>query len=244
MLARFIAFVLLALAAVIPGAALASGGLSVSPITLEFAGGGSAKVMEVSNPGDSTTDVQIRLFAWSNAGTEDKYAPSADIAFSPPMFRLAPGARQVVRLAALKPGGDKEQAYRLFVDQLPSAQAQNGVQMPVRMVLPLFVQPQASGPRGQDAALAALTWRVAFDASRRKARLTATNDGPRRVRLENLAFVRDGKPQVIAKGLAGYVLAGQARVWDFDYSGPAQALDIKAQTAGGALSGRASLATD
>lgn len=242
MLARLIAFLLLALAAVFPEAALASGGLSVSPITLEF-GGGAAKVIEVSNPGDAPTDVQIRLFAWANAGTEDRHTPSADIAFSPPMFRLAPGARQVVRLAAQNPG-DKEQAYRLFVDQLPSATPQNGVQMPVRMVLPLFVEPKAADLRGAEKPIGALTWRVAFDPANRKARLTATNDGPRRVRLEHLAFVRDGKPQVIAKGLAGYVLAGQARVWDFDYAGPAQAFDIKAQTTNGPLSGRATLAAE
>jgi fimbrial chaperone protein len=211
--------------------------LAVSPVSLEFVSGGSARSIEISNPGDAPTDVQVRLFSWSADEVGDHYAPSADIGFSPPIFHLAPGARQVVRLALLSRAEGGERAYRLFVDQLPSAPEPGELQMPIRMILPLFVEPARTDGRKAAAYAAAgsLKWKAIFDPDRKRVRLIAANDGARRVKLMNLAYVQGAASHPISPGLAGYVLAGARRAWDLDYTAKSENLTIRADTDGGSL---------
>lgn len=219
-----------------PGLAAAAGGLSVSPVTLAFPPGGEMQTLEVANPGDTPIDVQVRLFAWTQEDGEDRLAPSDDLGFSPPMFRLAPGAKQTVRLATLRPSGGQERAYRLFVDQLPRQNAAGGVQMPIRMALPLFVAPEGGAA---SAGAADLTWRVAFDPNAGTARLIARNSGSQRVKLVDLAYLANGGSKPISPGLAGYVLAGSERAWSFDYSGARSALALKVNLGGAAVTAQA-----
>lgn len=222
---------LLALASGAP-AALASGGLAVSPVSLELSGGHRATTLEVVNPGDEPIDVQVRLFAWTNDGSQERHTPSSDIGFSPPMFHLAAGARQIVRLAALVPATDRERAYRLYVDQLPAPPVPGRLQMPVRMVLPLFLEPTGAKPSG---GAAKLRWQASLDPINHVVHLTAINDGPRRVKLLDLGY-REGASQVrFAPGLAGYVLAQQDHSWTFTYSGAAESLGLTGLSEGGNL---------
>ena len=240
--ARRLAFILAALAPVlVPGVSAAGGGLSVSPISLEFDSSGRAKALEVSNPGNAATDVQVRLYAWTAENGEDKTTPSADIAFSPPMFHLEPGATQIVRLAASTAPGAAERAYRLYVDQLPGAPAPGQVQMPVRMVLPLFISPKGEVRQTRTTDL---RWRATADAAHGRVHLVAANPGARRVRVLNLSYEQDGKSHPIAPGLSGYVLAGHERAWDFDDATPPEILALKAETDLGNLSAQAKISPD
>lgn len=184
--------------------------LGVSPILLELSARQPTRVLEVSNPGDQVVTVQLRLFAWSGGGTEERYAPSQDVGFSPPMFELAPGKRQIVRLA-IRNTPTQEMSYRLFVDQLDSPMTIGGVTMPVRMALPLFVTPELQVPGLVD-------WRIQADET--GPLLVARNSGGRRVRLTNLEAEGPAGLQSVAPGLAGYALAGQERSWRLKAGGP------------------------
>lgn len=198
---------LLALAgALVMGAVAGSanaGALAVSPLLLEMSPERMTRSMEVSNPSDKPMNVQLRLFAWSGGGFDEKYAPSQDVAFSPPMFRLAPGQRQVVRfMSRVTP--DREMSYRIFVDQIDPQPEGGGISMPVRMAIPLFLMPgTASKP--------AVEWRLGADAQGPV--LVARNTGARRLRVTNLELASDAGVQSVAPGLSGYVLAGQERAW-------------------------------
>ena len=220
---------LVALAAAAP--AQAAGMLGVSPITMEFAGKKAISV-EITNPGDEEVSVQLRVFSWRTDVDGDHYEPSEDIGLSPPIFDLQPKGRQVVRMVLLTPPDEtREKAYRLFVDQLPRAEAA-GVQMPVRMVMPMFVEPQRSGGakfRPAAPSNGALQWSVARSASGETV-ITALNSGARRVRLVNLGYVTDGKPQPIQQGLAGYVLAGERRGWNVPQGMGAGPVEVTAQS--------------
>jgi fimbrial chaperone protein len=200
--------------------------ISVSPVILEFAPGQKALTTTISNPGDQTIQVQVRLVRWSSAGDGETYTPTRDIGFSPPMFELKPSERQVVRMVLRTPRlPDRELAYRLIVDQLPDPEAR-GVQMPVRMVMPVFVAPDAKG-RGR------LTWTATADGS--GAVLTAHNTGPRRVKIVDLNFTPAGGATERA-GVRGYVLAGEARTWRVQARPGAAAVQVNAKTEDGAVS--------
>jgi fimbrial chaperone protein len=204
----------------------AAGGLAVSPVNLAFEPSRRATVMEVSNPTDQPTTVQVRVFRWLQDGG-DRYEPTADIGFSPPIFALGPKERQVVRLVLRTSRPEKvEAAYRIFVDELPKPD-EPGVQTPFRMVAPAFVVPKSPG-RGE------LQWRIARAPSG-EARLIAENVGAARVKLTNLAYVVDGQPQMIAPGLAGYVLAGRSGSWGFEPPAGASVLTVTAETERGPI---------
>ncbi|MBU1376916.1 MAG: molecular chaperone [Alphaproteobacteria bacterium] len=180
-----------------------AGALSVSPVLLEMSAKRPTRTLEISNPSDQPVNVQLRVFAWAGGGTEEHYAPTQDIGFSPPMFELAPGARQVVRLAA-RVTPTREMAYRLFVDQIQTAPPEGGISMPVRMALPLFLSPDGGGKT-------AVAWRIEHDPE--GALLVARNAGDRRLRVTELGLESAAGSQSVERGLAGYVLAGQERAW-------------------------------
>ena len=209
------------------GAPVNAGGLSVAPITLEFRAGQRTLSATVANPGKEPMQVQVRLFRWSSEGTGETYTDTRDIGFSPPMFTLEPGERQVVRLMVRQPPSDgREAAYRLIVDQLPQPN-RPGVQMPVRVVLPVFVQPAQTPAPGK------LEWTASVDAGQTV--LRARNTGGRRVKLFDVARKEGRVSTPIQSGLAGYVLADQARTWRFPHKAGTSEIEVTARTEAGPM---------
>lgn len=204
------------------GAAQA-GALTVSPVGLTFQPESRASVIEVANPSDTTATVQVRLFRWSQREDNNLYEATQDIGFSPAIFTLGPQERQVVRLVLRRPPAKSEEgAYRIFIDQLPLAEAK-GVQTPVRMVVPAFVA-TVQPVRG------ALDWRIAPGPGSGEVVLIATNVGSGHVKLKDLAYTAEGERRLIAPGLSGYVLAGQRQSWRFRPPKGALTVTITADT--------------
>jgi fimbrial chaperone protein len=201
--------------------------VAISPVLLEFRENQRALTTTVSNAGDRPMQVQVRLFRWSNGPDGESYTETRDIGFSPPMFTLAPGEQQIVRLMLRGPApAEREGAYRLIIDQLPETGAVSGVQMPVRMILPVFVAPQVK-------AEGRLHWSgtVAGD----KVLLTAHNTGTRRVKLFDMGGRQTGAPRTIQAGLAGYVLAGESRTWRVPREAGAASIALTARTESGPI---------
>lgn len=207
------------------GAPAGAATLSVSPVLLEMSAKTPTGSLEISNPGDQPVTVQVRVFDWRNDGLDDRYTPTQDIGFSPPMFQLAPGGRQVVRLAA-QVVPDREMSYRLFIDQIPTAPAEGGISMPVRMALPLFVTPDGQTRTAVD-------WRLQREGD--ATLLIARNQGGRRLRLTDLAVEGLDGVHTLERGLAGYVLAGQERAWRLKSAPEARATQVRASSDQGAV---------
>lgn len=206
------------------------GGLSVAPIRLMLSGTARSVSLVVSNPGDEPVTVQVRLFAWTMRGDEEVYDTATDIGFSPPLFRLAPHAAQSVRVVAKVPPGPVERSYRLIVDQLPLANAPGQLQLPVRMVLPVFVEPTADISRRP-----MLEWSAHQDAQSKKITIAVSNRGAVHARLADLAIHDGVNSAVVAPGLAGYALAGQQREWLYAADNLLESLDITAHEGARAL---------
>src|SRR5579859_5756728 len=79
--------------------------LEISPVMVTLAPGQTAATIEVQNRGDSPAAVQARAYSWTQAGDEDALTPTHDIILSPPIFTVAEGTSQTVRL--LLRGGSK-----------------------------------------------------------------------------------------------------------------------------------------
>ena len=228
-LAHRISAFLLATSFVVGGAPAtatdAPGGLSVAPVQLSLADARRSVSTTVTNPGADPITVQVRLYSWKMQGEEEVYEPAVDVGFSPPLFRLQGHAAQAVRVVAKTPPGAVERSYRLIIDQLPLADAPGQLQLPVRMVLPVFIEPAMGVGHPPQ-----LQWSARHEASSGRVVVAVSNHGTVHARIVNLSADDGHGATPIAPGLSGYALAGQSRSWSYRAQAVPDKLTITAES--------------
>lgn len=144
--------VVLLLAGVLSGTAepVSAGVFSVTPVRIYMTPRDRAVAVTIINEGDTEVVLQADLNAWSQKpdGT-DEQVPTEDLILSPPVIKLGPNARQVVRLALLKPADASRQLiYRMIMREVPEAVAgrDKTIQVPIALALsmPVFITPPAA----------------------------------------------------------------------------------------------------
>ncbi len=187
-----------------------------------------ASALWLENRGSETANLQIRVFGWSQSGFAEQYQNQRDVIGSPPVAKIEPGQKQLVRLTRTKevPPG-QELAYRIIIDEIPSAQpatADGGktaaaIRFQMRYSVPLFAygaglwskedSSRARDPKG--VGLPQLSWRtVAVDG---RPYVEVRNLGAVHARLTDVAIKQAGQSRPLAEGLLGYVLPGAVMRW-------------------------------
>jgi len=187
-----------------------------------------ASALWLENRGSETANLQIRVFGWSQNGYQEQYRNQRDVIGSPPVAKIEPGQKQLVRLTRTKdvPPG-QELAYRIIIDEIPSAQppvADAGktaaaIRFQMRYSVPLFAygaglwskedSTRQRDPKG--IGLPQLSWRtVSVDG---KPYVEVRNQGAVHARLTDVALKQGGQSQPLAQGLLGYVLPGAVMRW-------------------------------
>jgi fimbrial chaperone protein len=194
---------ILAAVAAAPAPAVA-GSLQVDPIRLEINSGRRTATLRVTN--QEQTPVAIRAYAltWSQVDGEDRYVESSAVIVSPPIFTIPGGATQLIRVGLRNPSGEAR-AFRLMVEEVPQASPGGGVQVALRLNLPLFVSIQPgtaqelgwSASRGADG-----LWTV-----------EASNRGRNYVRVEPAAAKAATGIDFAGNVNLGVVLPGSRRRW-------------------------------
>lgn len=124
-----------------------AGIFSVTPVRIYMTPRDRAVAVTLVNEGDSEVALQADIHSWKQtADGTDELALTEDLILSPPIIKLAPKARQVVRLALLRPADSSQQlTYRLIVREVPEATAPKDrtVAVPIALALsmPVFVTP-------------------------------------------------------------------------------------------------------
>ncbi len=131
----------------------AAGLFSVSPVRIYMTTTDRAVAVTLTNEGTGPVALQADLYSWAQkADGSDDLVLTEDLIVSPPIVRLAPGARQVVRLARLAPPDQARQlTYRLIMREVPEAAAPKAepgmvLQVPIAlaMSMPVFITPAAA----------------------------------------------------------------------------------------------------
>jgi fimbrial chaperone protein len=204
-------FALIAAAASVLSGAVApafAGVFSVTPVRIYMKPRDRAVAVTITNEGDSEVVLQADLNAWSQTpdGT-DVQTPTEDLILSPPIIRLAPNARQVVRLALLKPADASHQLiYRMIMREVPEAVASRDktIQVPIALALsmPVFVTPPPA------------KYQVSCEAIRTSAQsvnVACLNSGSAYAQVREILIKRGS--QVLARFEGGtYVLPGARQV--------------------------------
>jgi fimbrial chaperone protein len=203
-----------------------AGSLQVEPVLIDVSAPGAASTITLRNEGTAPINVQIRLFRWSQVEGKEHLEPTNDVVASPPAITVTPKTNYVARVVRVtKRPVSGEESYRVLIDQLPAPTQERGnaVHLLVRYSIPVFFS--ASDRRDP-----AVAWAVAVNGS--KIKVTARNDGDRRIRIASLNL-RDAKGKTVSfgKGLAGYVLGKSRMEWTAPASGIASngAISISAQ---------------
>ncbi|RON88375.1 fimbrial biogenesis chaperone [Pseudomonas fluorescens] len=219
---------LLALVMLGVGHAQAASSVLIWPIDPVLEADQQASALWLENRGTETANLQIRVFGWSQSGFEEQYQNQRDVIGSPPVAKIEPGQKQLVRLTRTKdvPPG-QEMAYRIIIDEIPAAQppaAEGGktaaaIRFQMRYSVPLFAygaglwsKEDSTRPRDpKGIGVPQLSWRtVAVDG---RPYVEVRNQGAVHARLTDVVVKQGGQNKPLAEGLLGYVLPGAVMRW-------------------------------
>jgi fimbrial chaperone protein len=143
----------LMLASLLAAAAPAvAGSFSITPIRVELGAAHPHGVLTLHNDSDSPVTVQVSAVSWSQPGGQDHYESTHDLITTPPVFVIAANADQIIRVALRRDlDPTRELAYRLFFQEVPQAtnHAFSGLQVSLRIGVPVFVAPTGAAPAAQ-----------------------------------------------------------------------------------------------
>jgi fimbrial chaperone protein len=186
-----------------------AGSFQVNPIRVDMSARVTTAALTIRNDGDEPVVIQLSVLAWSQELGEDKYGATYEALVTPPIATIAAGAQQIVRVGLRRPADPRrELAFRLFLQEVPPPPKPdfNGLQVALRVSLPVFVAPLAPSTRQ-------LEWAAKIEPDG-AIRLTVRNTGNTHVQISDFELrpSDDEVPVAHEAGLA-YALAGESREW-------------------------------
>ena len=193
--------------------------LTVNPIRLELGAKQAATSMTIGNAADTPTTVQVSAYHWRHQDGSDQLEPAtgADAPIiTPPMFRLAPGGSQIVRIGFAGGGSSEDEGrWRLIVEEVPQPQMQAvpvalapmQIATRLRVSMPLFRLPAVTR--------SALDWRLDRDGST----LVVANRGSTTERIDQAQLSAAGSTLARVTGPV-YLFPGEARQYPLSMPAP------------------------
>jgi fimbrial chaperone protein len=187
-----------------------AGNFSVTPVRIYMAPRERATAITVTNGGDEELVMQADIYEWKQTPDgQDQLTLSEDMILSPPILKMAPRSRQVVRLISLiEPVRDQQHTYRMIVREIPEAKADKAdlqLQIAYAFSIPIFMTPP-----GALAKLDCTLARVAPDAAKAVCQNTGTAAAhPTALQISNSAL-----ENVASQDSGAYILPGVTRSFD------------------------------
>jgi fimbrial chaperone protein len=204
---KTVALLLLLGVGFVGGGLAQAGTFSVTPVRIFLQPRDRATAITFTNDGTTEIVLQADLYEWLQKPNGDEDLKLAeDIIISPPIIKLAPGAKQVVRLARLNMApNEAQQTYRLIVREIPEiAAAKQGIsaQIALALSMPVFITPKDAKPDVSCTSVTANTSSVMF---------TCKNNGNAHAQVRHARVMRDGK-ELTQLDNGGYYLTGTQRM--------------------------------
>jgi fimbrial chaperone protein len=212
-----------------------AGSFQVNPIRIEMTKGATTTAITVRNDGEDAIVIQSSVVGWSQENGQEIYAPTTEALVTPPIMTVPPGSEQIVRVGLRRaPDPQRELTYRVYLQEVPPPPKPGftGLQVALRVGLPVFVAPTAPGVRR-------LEWSAQIRPDGTIV-LAAQNTGNAHVQVTDfeLRLPDAGEPVARESSLA-YVLPGQRRQWTLsapaDRVKSARELRLKAFTDAGEI---------
>lgn len=216
-----------ALALVSGAGAARAQSLAIEPVIVQLQPGQQAETLTILNQSPVESSFQVRVFAWSSVEGEDVLTPTENVVVSPPLGTIAPDQRQLIRIVLRQPAREREETYRIWIDQIPAATEPAGIRIALRLSIPIFAAPATRIAPD-------LRWQLAREGA--SLVLSVTNHGTRHQTARNLALAAaDGAALKLEGGNSPYILAGATRRWTLAAPAGAGAIRLTATTNDGPL---------
>jgi fimbrial chaperone protein len=201
--ARHPLLLLAALGSPLLGAPAVAGSFQIDPVKVEVSS--DRKTGSVTIRNDASAPVTVRGYAlgWTQKDGEDVYSDLPDVIVSPPVFTIPAGGKQVVRVGLRSAAAPS--SYRLILEEVPAANSGSGIQVALRLNLPLYILEKA-GSAGD------LAWSAVQQADR-SWQLEAVNRGTGYVQVDTAEARRQTGISLPATMWLGAVLPGSSRRW-------------------------------
>jgi fimbrial chaperone protein len=189
-----------------------AGSFEVNPVRANLSAGQRVAALTVRNSGRQPAIIQLQAMDWTQEENQDRLTPTSGILATPPLFTLAPGASQIVRVGMRKPpDGNVEAAYRLLLQEVPPPPEPGfkGLRVALKISIPVFVAPAAP-------AHASVVWH-AERAGNGKLLLSVSNEGQAHTHLTGLTLRSSpaGERMPLGDGNA-YVLPHASHAWQVE----------------------------
>lgn len=177
-----------------------AGDFSISPVHVHLSRQRAIAALVLTNLQDAPLTVQATAQAWSQAHGKNLTTDTDNLIISPPLFELPPYGKQIIRIGLRIPFPvHQEKDYRLILHEVPPPPKPGfmGVQMILKMILPVFVAPISKATRPQ--------LKVSAHATEKGLSLQIVNDGNLHAEITGLRVSEKDHP-IFRKNLLVYVL--------------------------------------
>ena len=204
-----LSYALCAFVLLIPGFSGAAG-WEIDPVRVELSPEQQTAAITIKNGSDQPTSIQIQAVAWSQIDGKDVYTPTKELLVSPPIVTISPNGEQILRVALRRQADrTKELTYRISLQELPPQPAPGfmGVQVALRISLPVFVQSQKGD------AVPKAVWKISR-VHDNKLKVSVRNNGNAHIQISDFALYAPGIAEAITgESGSSYILAGQTHEW-------------------------------
>jgi fimbrial chaperone protein len=198
----------LAVLLLVGGLSMQAGSYSVRPVRIELSSRLLRTTIQIRNLADEPTTVQAHVVAWNGNGSEEVLTDNDEILLNPPIFTIAVGHAQFVRLGLRHaPPGTREGTYRLILEEVPPPPKPGfmGLTTVLKISVPIFVKPRVSAPQ--------LAWTLQRT-SDQEMKLTVQNSGNAHVQIRKLALTTgEASEPGFAETKNTYVLQNARKEW-------------------------------
>jgi fimbrial chaperone protein len=182
----------------------------IDPVRVELTEQQKTGAITLRNTSDRPTSIQIQAMAWSQVDGKDVYTASRELMVSPPIVTIPAKGEQTIR-TALRRAADatQELSYRINLQELPTPSVPGflGVQVAMRVGLPVFVQP-LSGESTPN-----LVWSVG-SLPGYQLKVGMKNQGNTHIQITDFSlFSPDDEKALASVSGSRYVMPGQTQEW-------------------------------
>jgi fimbrial chaperone protein len=198
----------LGLLLLVGGLSVQAGSYTVKPVRIELSARQLRTTIQIQNLGEEPATIQAHVVAWNANGAEELLSDNDEILLNPPIFTVAAGHPQFLRLGLRHPQPDtREGTYRLILEEVPRVPKPgfNGINTLLRISVPIFVNPRISSPQ--------LAWTLQRT-SDQELLLSVQNRGNAHVQIRKLAVTAGAASEPgFEQGTATYVLQNARKEW-------------------------------
>lgn len=189
----------------------AAGTFSISPLRVELSAHKRIEALTVRNESDTAVVIQATAKMWTQVDGDDRLSDTHDAFATPAVVTIPGNGQQVIRVALRRdPDSQRELDYRLILQEVPPAAPSdfNGLQVSLRLSLPIFVAPLTNGQ-------ADVHWHARYSDDKQLI-VSANNNGAAHLQVVDFIARFNGAGSAIHSPVSKYILPGSRVEWRLD----------------------------